>query len=226
MEFIFQERLSDAPFVERVWRTQSQSAGSFISLAASQWEMVVTNYCGKTTFTIRGPATKASFVDFPAGAQYFGFVFRLGTYMPQLPTVNRLDGHNVDLPEGAFDTFWLNCSTWQMPTYDNADSFASRLVRHGLLAYDPVIDAALHNQPPDLSPRSLQYHFLNATGLAHKMIQQIERARRARALLLQGIPIQDTVYEGGYFDQAHLTNSLKRFTGQTPAQITRVSLLD
>jgi hypothetical protein len=29
--------------------------------------------------------------------------------------------------------------------------------------------------------------------------------------------------ELGYFDQAHLTNSLKRFVGKTPAQIARKS---
>ena len=42
MEFIFDERPSDSAFVEKVWRTQSQRAGSFISQAVSQWEMVVT----------------------------------------------------------------------------------------------------------------------------------------------------------------------------------------
>lgn len=224
MEFNFQERPSDAPFVERVWQTESLDPGSFISLAASQWEMVVTNYAGKTTFAIRGPATRASHVDFPADAQYFGIVFKLGTFMPKLPTVDRLNGNNVDLPETAFGSVWLNSSTWQVPTFENADTFAGRLVREGLLAYDPLIDTALHqHQQLDLSPRSLQYHFLVATGLPHKVIQQIERAGRARTLLLQGNPILDTVFEAGYFDQAHLTNSLKRYVGQTPAQILRKS---
>jgi AraC-like DNA-binding protein len=31
--------------------------------------------------------------------------------------------------------------------------------------------------------------------------------------------ILDTVYQAGYFDQAHLTRSLRRFIGQTPAQL-------
>src|SRR5437763_14984403 len=101
MAFIFQERSSDAPFVERVWRTQSQSPGSFTSLAATQWEMVVRNCKGKITFTVRGPATKALPADFPADAEYFGIVFKLGTFMPNLPTLNRLDGGDVLLPEAA-----------------------------------------------------------------------------------------------------------------------------
>jgi Transcriptional regulator containing an amidase domain and an AraC-type DNA-binding HTH domain len=31
--------------------------------------------------------------------------------------------------------------------------------------------------------------------------------------------ILDVVYEAGYYDQPHLTRSLKYFIGQTPAQI-------
>jgi methylphosphotriester-DNA--protein-cysteine methyltransferase len=64
---------------------------------------------------------------------------------------------------------------------------------------------------------------LQATGLTHKTIQQIERARSAVSLLEQGTPISDAALELGYFDQAHLTNSLKRFVGKTPAQIARKS---
>src|SRR5258708_15298644 len=115
MEFVFQERPSDAPFVERVWHTQSHRAGSFISPAASQWEMVVMKYRGKATFTIRGPATKASVADFPADAEFFGMVFELGAFMPQLPTIHRLDRNDVTLPEAAGHSFWLNRSTWQFP---------------------------------------------------------------------------------------------------------------
>ena len=43
----------------------------------------------------------------------------------------------------------------------------------------------------------------------------------ATNLLTQGISILDTVHEAGYFDQAHLTRSLKHFIGQTPARIIR-----
>jgi len=41
--------------------------------------------------------------------------------------------------------------------------------------------------------------------------------------LVRGTPVLDAVYETGYFDQAHLANSLKRFIGQTPSQLTRIS---
>jgi AraC-like DNA-binding protein len=35
------------------------------------------------------------------------------------------------------------------------------------------------------------------------------------------VGILDAVHEAGYFDQAHLTRSLKRLIGQTPGQIAR-----
>jgi len=64
--------------------------------------------------------------------------------------------------------------------------------------------------------------FLQATGLTHKTIRQIERAKHALVLLQQGVPILDVVYQAGYFDQPHLTRSLKHLLGQTPAQIIRM----
>ena len=46
-----------------------------------------------------------------------------------------------------------------------------------------------------------------------------QRARYATTLLREGVPILDVVSSVGYFDQAHLTRSLRRFIGETPAKI-------
>ena len=101
--------------------------------------------------------------------------------------------------------------------------FVDRLVRRGILVRDPVIEAVMHGRTPDVPIRSLQHRFSRATGLARKTIQQIERARSAVSLLERGTPVADAALELGYFDQAHLTNSLKRFVGRTPARIARRS---
>jgi methylphosphotriester-DNA--protein-cysteine methyltransferase len=146
-------------------------------------------------------------------------VFSLGTFMPHMPVRSRLNGNDVILPGASSQAFWLGGSAWQFPTFDNADTFVNRLVRAGLLVHDPAVDAALLGQPVDLSPRALQYRFLQATGLTQRMIAQIERARRAQALLQQGVSILDTVEQAGYYDQPHLTRALKQYMGQTPAQI-------
>ena len=97
----------------------------------------------------------------------------------------------------------------------------SRLAHDGLIARDLAVDTALQGQRQDLSIRSAQRHFLQATGMTHSAFRQIERARHATNLLKQGVSILDTVHEAGYFDQAHLTRSLKYLIGQTPAKIAR-----
>lgn len=222
MKFIFEERPSDSPFIEKIWRTQSEQAGDFTSLAASHSEIVVARCEGKTTVTVRGPETRATTAAAPPDGEFFGIVFKLGTFMPALPPRNLLDRRDAYLPVASERSFWLGNSTWEVPTFDNADTFVERLVREGLLTHDPIVGAALQGEALALSPRALQYRFMRATGLPHKVIQQIERARQAFALLQRGASIIDTAYKVGYFDQSHLTNALKRFLGQTPAQIASV----
>ena len=72
-----------------------------------------------------------------------------------------------------------------------------------------------------MSLRSTQRHFRHSTGMSWNTLRQIERARRAVSLLRGGVCISDTVHESGYFDQAHLTRSLKGLVGLTPASIAR-----
>ena len=72
-----------------------------------------------------------------------------------------------------------------------------------------------------LTVRSVQRHFRRTTGMTQGQFRQIQRARLATNLLRDGAPILDTVHEAGYFDQAHLTRSLKVLIGQTPASIAR-----
>jgi Helix-turn-helix domain len=92
-----------------------------------------------------------------------------------------------------------------------------RLRRHG---HRLTWQSQLQHRPlKDLSLRIAQRHFLRTTGLTQSAVRQIERARYATILLQQGVSILDVVYEAGYFDQPHLTRSLKYFIGQTPTQI-------
>ena len=218
MPFILTERPSDSPFVQAVWRNESERAESFMSTAGTHWEMVWMRHWGQTTFTVRGPETKATPAELPAQAEWLGITFQLGTFLPDFPPGGLLDRQDVNLPATG-KSFWLGGSTWEVPTYENADAFVGRLVRSELLVRDPLVEDALQDSPLDLSPRALQYRFQRATGLRRKAVQLIQRAWQATALLEQGFPILETTYRLGYFDQAHLTNSLRRYMGQTPAQI-------
>jgi AraC-like DNA-binding protein len=219
--FLSKDRLSDSPLVERVWHACSERAGIFLSVAASHCEMVVTRHQGRTSMTLRGPETKATAADCPVDAEWIGIRFKTGTFFPSLLPGNLSDRRDVTLPDASTRAFWLQGSAWEYPTFENADVFISRLLRKGLLAHDPIVDAVLHERPRTLSQRSTQRHFLRATGLTWSAWRQIERARYATLLLQEGVSILDTVHRAGYFDQPHLTRSLTRRIGQTPAEIVR-----
>jgi hypothetical protein len=215
---ITNERLSDSPFVEAIWHGIAGEDGSFIAPADGRWELIVKRHEGKASLLVSGPVTKAVASSFDVGMEILSIKFKLGTFMPPLPIINHLDTQ-VALPEATSKSFWLNGTTWQLPNFENADTFINRLARDGLLAHDEVVNAVLQNQPQAWSIHTVRRRFLKATGFTQNALRQIERARHAAALLAQGVSILDTVYEAGYFDQPHLTRSLKRFIGHTPAQL-------
>jgi hypothetical protein len=223
MIFNFDERLSDSPFVEKIWRAQSERTGDFLSVAASQWEMGVSKYRGETAITVRGPETKVTSMHVNlVGAEFFGIIFKYGAFMPLFPVTSLVDG-DLDLPDASSHSFWLNGSAWQFPTYENADTFVERLVSEAMVFCDPIIQPALRGEPQELSPRSVQRRFVQATGLTQGSIRKIERARHATLLLQEGVSILDTVERAGYSDQAHLTRALKQLIGKTPLQIINKS---
>jgi hypothetical protein len=223
MFLIFEDRLSDLPSVERIWRCHSERTGTFLSVAASHFEMAVTRHGGETCLTFRGPETKATRAECPADGEWLGIRFNLGTFIPALLPGSLLDRRDVTLPGASKHAFWLNGSAWEYPSFENADVFVQRLVRKGVIARDPIVDAVLHNHPQTLSIRSTERHFRRATGMTYSTWRQIERARHAANLLRDGASILDTVHEAGYFDQPHLTRSLTKRIGQTPGEIIRGS---
>lgn len=216
----FNTRPSDSPFVQAIYHTRSVGGGSFTSIATTQWEMVVTKQRGKVTLSLRGPETKASPAPIPEDAEFLGIIFKHGTYMPRFPAKKLVD-EEIHLPETVKNSFHLFGDTWEIPNFENVEPFVNRLLREDLLAHDQVVEDVLRGKTQALSLRSIQRRFLHVTGLTYKSIQQIERARQALSLLQSGVPISETAYQTGYFDQSHLTRSVLRLLGQTPAQIAK-----
>jgi AraC-like DNA-binding protein len=215
-------RPSDSPLVEQIWHARSVRSGVFQSTAKVTLMMVVTVRDGKASFTVRGPETMATPLHCDPDGEWIGIELRVGAYMPRLPG-NSLVDRDVTLPGASTRSFWLDGSAWQFPDFENADTFVDRLVRQGLLVREPVVEAVLNGQMSDVSVRSVQRRFVHATGLSHRAIRQIERAQSAMALLQRGVSILDTVHEMGYSDQPHLTRALKRWLGQTPAEIAAIA---
>ncbi len=218
MSIIAEERLSDAPYVATIALGQTTSDGTSLRPAEIHWHMVFVRYQGNARLLVVGPWTTSGMVSYQEGAEILWVKFQPGTFMPHLPTRNFLDTETI-LPQASGQSFWLDGSVWQFPNYENVDTFINRLVRKGVLVRDPLVSSVLQGHPHEMSPRTVRHRFLQATGLTQGHIRQVERAKRAAELLRHGTSIADTVYEAGYFDQPHLTRSLKQWIGYTPAQI-------
>ena len=175
MFLIFQDRPSDSPFIERVWRCHSERAGRFSSVASSHWEMVVTRRRGRTTVTLRGPETRATPIDCPEG-EWLGVRFKLGAFMPLLPVARLIDRQDVTLPSADKRSFWLDDRAWELPSFENAEDLVSGLAKNAVIARDSAVEAALQGDRGALSLRSRQRHFLRGTGMTHGLFRQIERA--------------------------------------------------
>lgn len=217
------ERLADSPYLEAVSHGITTEEGSTIRPAESRWHMVLTRHEGITQLLVVGPLTTSGVVSWGEGGEILWIRFKLGVFMPHLPHQEFIDAEK-SLPGATSQRFWLKGAAWQFPDYENVDTFVEKLVKEEILAYDPLVNNVLQNQAQPLAERTVRHRFLQATGLTQNNVRQIERAQQAAMMLKQGVPILDTVYELGYFDQPHMTRALKQWVGYTPAQLYRSSI--
>jgi len=215
----FDHRQSGSPFVERIWRSRSRSGGPFLSMADTNIELVFTRMPGFVAATLRGPVSRASTVDCPPHGEWLAIRFRVGTYLPGIPTAALADRRNIDLPILDDGRFLFQGAAWEVPRFDNAEDFVARLARVGAIALNDHANAAIQGDIVRVSQRSLQRRLRQVTGMTLGGHRQVERARSAAALLIGGASLLDTPFEAGYFDQAHLTRSLRQLIGMTPARL-------
>ena len=215
------DRPSSSAFIERIWSCHSEAGGNFLAVASSHWELVVTRLAGQTVVSLHGPETRPREVYCPPDGEWFAIRFKAGTFMPGLPVHRLINGNDVNLAPAFRGRFRLDDSAWEIPDNDNAEVFVDRLVRRGLLTRDAAVAAALEGDEQAVNARTAQRHFLHATGMSHAALKQIERARFAAQLLREGLTPGEVALDAGYFDQAHLSRSLRKLIGLTPASIAR-----
>lgn len=213
-----EDRPSDSPYIERVWRSRSQDVHQMMAVAAPHWDLVFWEQSGQVSAAVQGPETRATPAPVPEDATFFGISFSLGTSMPHLPVSQLVDG-SAEIPDVTRRSFWLKGSTWHLPGYDNVEEFTRRMVREGVLVRDPIVAEVLRGASPDVSERTIQRRFVAATGLTQGAVRQIRRARQAAALIREGVPVHEVTSQLGYFDQPHLARSLARFVGRTATQL-------
>lgn len=211
-------RGSDSRYVARVWSGRASGTGTMTSVATSHWELVFWREGLRMHAAVRGPETAATVARIAGDSDSFGITFAHGATMPHLPASALVDGE-LQSPHVGADRFVLRGEDWPIPRPDDAEAFVDRLVRAGVLVRDPLVDDVVWGGAARVGTRSVQRRVAATTGLTQGAIRQIDRARAAAVLLLEGAVPLDVVHGLGYFDQPHLARSLRRFIGRTATQL-------
>lgn len=220
MGLTFSAVAGELPLVQRVWTASCHAATGFASAVKAASLISFVRHDGRTTVHVHGPETAGSSLTCEEGSEYFGVELRLGAYLPLHPPSGLTDHRDALLPVLPRDRILLDNREWELPTAQNVDVFVSRLIRAGLLLFDPLVDDIRHGERPrGMSERSAQLRFRRATGLSHRKVVSIEQARHAAQLLMAGRSITDVVTACGYYDHPHLTRAMRWATGHAPSEL-------
>lgn len=218
MSFLYEQQSSSSKLVEVIWKTVDTSDGTYIAPADGCWDLIFITRDNQTRVLFSGPTTKPTNVPYQAGNTNVGIRFKPAAFMPSMSATTMQDRVDI-LPMVNDHTFTLFNQAFTVPTYESADSLVHELEELGFIGQDHVINTKLQSDIHHMTERSVQRHFKQRTGLPAKSHQQIQQAQNAVELLRSGQSPLVTAQETGYADQAHLTRSLKKFTGRTPAEI-------
>jgi hypothetical protein len=217
---IFTAVAGELPLVQRVWSASCDAATGFASVTKAASMICFARSGDHVTVHLRGPETRGSSLTCPEGWEFFGVELRLGAYLPLYPPSGLTGLKDALLPTLPGGRILLDNRDWEMPTEQNVDVFVNRLVRAGLLIFDPLVDDIRRGERPrGMSERTAQIRFRRAVGISHRRLVRIEQARHAAQLLTAGRPIADVVIAGGYYDHPHLTRAMRWATGHTPSEL-------
>ncbi|SEE89509.1 helix-turn-helix domain-containing protein [Jiangella alba] len=220
MGLTFTAVAGELPLVQRVWSASCHAATGFASAVKTSSLISFARRGGQVTVHVHGPETVGTSMTCEEGSEYFGVELRLGAYLPLHPPAGLTDHRDALLPVLSGHRFLLDNREWELPTVQNVDVFVSRLVRAGLLLFDPLVADIRHGERPrGMSERVAQLRFRRAVGLSHRKVVSIEQARHAAQLLMAGRSIADVVTACGYYDHPHLTRAMRRATGHAPSEL-------
>ncbi len=214
----FETRASDSPWVDTVWTCTSERVAEMTSVATVCWGLVFWELDGTAYAGVSGPETGTGTAPVPEGATFVGIEFAVGTWLRAVPTPALVD-RGVELPGTTRRTFRLDGLRWERPGPDDAEALVDRLVRAGAVVRDPLVSEVRRGHRPVLSERTVERRFRTATGLTQGAVRQIERVRKASALLAAGAQVADVVTKFEYFDEPHLARALRRYVGRTARQL-------
>lgn len=210
--------IDDSPLVAAVSFMRVERAGNMLVPPDGTWDLVFIRDADGMRAIRTGLTTRAVRLRHTGTEEILAISFKASVTMAGVDPVVSLD--NGYVLEGDRRRFVVAGEILEIPTFDNADVFVERLEKLGLLQANPAIQSILDGEPVAVSARTLQRQFKLTTGMTHKRFTMIERAKLAAESLRRGQAAQNVVHTLGFYDQAHLINSLREIIGQTPSQIT------
>ncbi|PZF80298.1 helix-turn-helix transcriptional regulator [Jiangella anatolica] len=220
MGLTFTAVAGELPLVQRVWSASCHATTGFASAVKASTMISFSRNGGVVQVHLHGPETVGTSLTCPEGWEFFGVELRLGAYLPLHPPSGLTDHRDALVPVLPGRRMLLDNREWELPTKQNVDVFVGRLVRTGLLRFDPLVDEIRHGERPrGMSERTAQLRFRRSAGISHRKLVAIEQARQAAQLLTAGRAIADVVSACGYYDHPQLTRAMRWATGQTPAEL-------
>ena len=220
MGLVFEDVAGELPLVRRVWAARCDATTTFTSAAKGSAMIAFARNGDDVSVHLRGPETRATRLTCPEGWEFFGVELRLGAYLPLFPPSGLADLNDALLPTPSGNRVLLDNRDWELPPAQNVDVFVDRLVRAGLLFFDPLVEEICHDaRPRAMSERTAQIRFRAAVGISRRKLVSIEQAQRAARLLAAGGSIAGVATACGYYDQPQLARAMRWATGHTPGEL-------
>ena len=208
---MYEQRVSDLPYVQCVWRASVVQADEYDDPAKDTWGLAFTRRVdGAMSAELLGQSFNFRVLDSTVGDEYWGVEFYPYVTMRGVDKP-AMTGKLVHL-RVADGRFFIGDDAYAIPSYDELEAWCERLASQGIISHT--------TRHARMSVRSQQRAHRQTVGLTRKQVQQIKRAEHVAQLLKQGASPTDAASEAGYADQAHMTRSLKALLGKTPSQLS------
>jgi AraC-like DNA-binding protein len=115
-----------------------------------------------------------------------------------------------------FENYFSGLATRHTPMPDLLDHIVGRISKtSGMIRVSQL--CKIYN----ITPRSMERHFMEEIGISPKEMLQIFRINKAIRMLAKepNANLAGLSYLSGYFDQSHFIKDIKRITGFTPGQL-------
>ena len=119
------------------------------------------------------------------------------------------------------DTIFTNLTTFLRPHLHKPFSMSKfEFARDHIIETDGCLDISEIAKQTGYSLRHFERRFKDEIGIHPKKLAGIRQFRTAlKHIRNTSKPLLNIAYETGYYDHAHLTKSIKKYTGKTPTQL-------